>query len=1295
MGDSTAGRQTLLGNILSMGGITPERELEMRDSLFQELWGMYRLLQEPSHLYGAIDQLETILRRLPNQSPDLPGYLETLSSLRVSHFEITNSTAALDEAVELSLRAKDEAIRMGLPDKNKDVYLRILNGLGCSQSARFHHLHRQQDLDDAITTGRELISVAPKDSEFYLAGLSNLTSRLWNRHKTSNNSDDRNDAMRLLDQLILESPPGSSQRSAAHMHRYTISYSKFGDTGSLEDLDDAICHGESAMELMVRNHTTENFWQLLGELGRVYGDRYDKKGDLDDLRKALTYAEQRVRWKAPTHPSTAPSLGKYLLRAREIANKTSQISEVETLIQTAGELMASMPKGDYTGRGVNERLYGDLLTRRYTLTSQLEDLLAVVENDEKMCLKESEKALWLGVYLRKITRAPEDSRIRKLAREKLPGYFRTACETNGVQNASITLWDQHALMVMVYAEAIDAGEDPEEVELDGRVRDGAAKAKVAEEATKGKERWTWPEYTTELGLRSLVGDPITKKVIVEMPGLVMRIFGYPDMAPLSHDQFVKQEIRLEREAREKEMQEGLKPNPSLCRVCRRLKVLEPCSGGGWKWNFAKIRFIPYGNYGQVFMRQHCAVCGLLLALISCNKGLHPRLATIDPEIQGFGLEEAPMDELEKFLQEVEGEHTIQVSYGLKEVGALTIQGSTSRELRPELVPLQQLKEALRECDSDHGRECNGQALVNRLSSPIDMLQIDVVDECLVQTTSTVKYFALSYVWGTVPIPKTLKSNLAPRLAKGGLRSDPSTPLPQTIADAIAFVKSLGERFLWVDALCIIQDDELTKQQNIQQMDIVYSRAFATIIALSGLSAASGLPGIHPGTRTPLSSSTFSISSRSPTLELHPSSNPQAEVEQITITASPSPLSLTMASSSWNTRAWTFQERLLSARCIFIAASAVYFHCSKKTTICETGKTESRAAPALKILNNPLRELRQMESHGFVGNHDAVLRVVFGAYKGSVEDYTPRVLTFQGDVLNAFAGVFAMIGMHQPGKGVVCGLPVGLLDLGLLWVPVRKLKRREEVVVGGDALALGGGTGGNQRCPGWSWAGFVGPVEYRLFLEQEKRRPLPAPLVVGGFRVVHGGRMLTVAGREWVDGREEHHQSATMIEDVTGVDARSKPKDYGPNVLQFKAPMMPAAAFTRGDDLEYLCHQGEYHSVGEQAVYRLYDKGGKHCGICFEPMIPTEDIADDALQSFVGIVQHGESGIPFGGPNRVEGDIPLFNRDVYRASGPGSGVVDALLVVLGKDGICRRISAARIHAKAWEGSEPQLRHVVLG
>lgn len=148
-------------------------------------------------------------------------------------------------------------------------------------------------------------------------------------------------------------------------------------------------------------------------------------------------------------------------------------------------------------------------------------------------------------------------------------------------------------------------------------------------------------------------------------------------------------------------------------------------------------------------------------------------------------------------------------------------------------------------------------------------------------------------------------------------------------------------------------------------------------------------------------------------------------------------------------------------------------------------------PGLNILDNLLRELHQLDCNladsrtGKAG--DTGPRVIVGRYKGLVESYTPRELTFSRNVLNAFAGVFSVICGHIP-RGSVCGKPAVFLDLARLRNLARALKRGEEDVVGGSPLA--GRAGAPEKCPVWPWAGWVGPVEYRLFMEAERKRPIP-------------------------------------------------------------------------------------------------------------------------------------------------------------------------------------------------------------
>ncbi|KAI4919967.1 hypothetical protein J4E90_002107 [Alternaria incomplexa] len=134
--------------------------------------------------------------------------------------------------------------------------------------------------------------------------------------------------------------------------------------------------------------------------------------------------------------------------------------------------------------------------------------------------------------------------------------------------------------------------------------------------------------------------------------------------------------------------------------------------------------------------------------------------------------------------------------------------------------------------------------------------VDVISGSLtiLPTSSPIKYVALSYVWGNAPMFKTTTNNIETLLQRGALYEPSNNAvLPDTIRDAIHLVKALGEKYLWVDCLSVVQDAGSEKMDiTLRAMARIYASAEFTIVAAGGEDAGHGLRGIGgPSTnRTP-------------------------------------------------------------------------------------------------------------------------------------------------------------------------------------------------------------------------------------------------------------------------------------------------------------------------------------------------------------------------------------------------------------------------------------------------------------
>lgn len=121
-----------------------------------------------------------------------------------------------------------------------------------------------------------------------------------------------------------------------------------------------------------------------------------------------------------------------------------------------------------------------------------------------------------------------------------------------------------------------------------------------------------------------------------------------------------------------------------------------------------------------------------------------------------------------------------------------------------------------------------------------LVAIDVIEHCVVKISEQCRYTALSYVWGGSSQIRYTHETRQLLESPGGLLK---VKLPQTVMDAITITQHLDVRFLWVDSLCILQDDPSVLHDTLKQMGTIYHEAALTIVDAVGTNADSGLQGV--------------------------------------------------------------------------------------------------------------------------------------------------------------------------------------------------------------------------------------------------------------------------------------------------------------------------------------------------------------------------------------------------------------------------------------------------------------------
>lgn len=387
----------------------------------------------------------------------------------------------------------------------------------------------------------------------------------------------------------------------------------------------------------------------------------------------------------------------------------------------------------------------------------------------------------------------------------------------------------------------------------------------------------------------------------------------------------------------------------------------------------------------------------------------------------------------------------------------------ARLLDPDRINTSLIKSWINRCDAAHEHLCR--RTNDRYLLPDATLNfIDVQDLCIVtpptddKGTQNVTYVALSYVWGKISggVLRALKGNIE-ALRRPGAFAEARYQLPKTVRDAITLTRDLGLRYLWVDSVCIVQDEEYELHQaQLRAMGFIYACAYFTIVALSGDDADAGIPRVSSST-----------SARQGVVSL-----PSRTLVQIGETGT----RVNAIGTLWNTRGWTLQEKIFSRRILAVDGTMATWSCFGDEW------TEDIARPS----ERPGFELS--DDHSNSDKMGAVTWPSIAAYGRLAAEYAARDLSHSSDAVNAFAGLMAPMAGWFP-AGLLHGISEYTFDIGMLWdVAPSSLSRSSGA--GGARLRRDPGflspleKGGSMKFPSWSWISWTRHLDFGLWAAAE-------------------------------------------------------------------------------------------------------------------------------------------------------------------------------------------------------------------
>lgn len=708
----------------------------------------------------------------------------------------------------------------------------------------------------------------------------------------------------------------------------------------------------------------------------------------------------------------------------------------------------------------------------------------------------------------------------------------------------------------------------------------------------------------------------------------------------------------------------------LCDLCRKIPIADYFHPGGYP------RPIQLGHYHAIFAKKNCPFCKLVIQALKNNSHCYFEREVPSTAMCHLGRlnNESNDGKSEVWITQIDLTSKAPFVNHISACGQLIrlhlegvrenlgLEYQAYGQVIGDQINMPLLQNWIQECTLHHGEECNPP--VDHYTAKLSLYLVDVRRMCLVKKDWSTRYLALSYVWGNVDALNTTIGNVRSLQEDGAIMRN-LDKIPNVIKDGIELVRKMGETYLWVDALSIIQNDSNFKAEFIPQMDKIFSRAFITIIALSSPDASHGLPGISSGSRRAAQNT--------------------AKLGPLTLTARLPILYNTYRESLWDKRAWTFQEGMLSRRKLYISETQMLWCCPESSSTEDYSKSLQNSENLFGCL------FPFMRIHGKdFGNQ-------FSGYKFLAEEYTRRQMTYASDSINAFAGILSAL-KEVYAWDFASALPERQLDIALLWIPFSSAKLRCRSLLGPDSHRM------VCTSPTWCWTAWEGQVWWnprRFHGYVDKTVTIKSS--IQRFMIEDGGGRRIIGHRSVTDGHLNNEKK----------EAGVKYAGYNPStqmILVFEARISKLESFKISEPqlkVQFEATHDEVFGNTDKFARKscwLYDNHGHHCGTIFgidvpllSSYIPSQcEIVelsrcdqDEVTQADLDASRHH---LPPEYPSAAEyyGEIFDATRYTYKRC----WAVNFLLLEW-KGKVAERIAIGQIHADAWDKAHQGIKQIALG